>query len=70
MGSSQQCVVVAFAGFTAQIYDYGDKREITITRGQPLGPWVYHEVTLASLAACVERFTRPSSLGHDADQAG
>lgn len=58
MGSPQQSVEVAFANFTATIHDYGDKREITIARPQRAGEWLYHETTLASLAACVARFAR------------
>lgn len=66
----EEAAVEICGGFTAKISDLGDHREIAISRRANPGPWVYREVTLASLAACVERFTRPSSLGYDSDQAG
>lgn len=69
MASAHQSVTVTVGGFTATIADLGERREITIARAG-LGPWVYHETTLASLAACVKRFTGSPSLSHDADQAG
>lgn len=64
MASSQQSVTVG--GFTATITDLGDCREITVARAG-IGPWVYHETTLASLSACIERFTGPSASRHHAD---
>ncbi|MBP2307618.1 hypothetical protein GBZ48_12315 [Azospirillum melinis] len=65
MTCSQQSVAVG--GFTATITDLGDRREITVARAG-LGPWVYQETTLASLSACVERFTGQSASRQHADQ--
>lgn len=65
MTCSQQSVAVD--SFTATITDHGDRREITVVRAG-LGPWVYHETTLESLSACVERFTGQSASRHHADQ--
>ncbi|MBP2300802.1 hypothetical protein [Azospirillum picis] len=47
-------VVVAVGGFTAEINDFGDRREINV--GRASGPVLYHEVTQESLADCIQRF--------------
>jgi len=53
-------VAVAIAGgFVAEIADLGDRREISVVRRA--GTEVYHEVTTASLDACIRRFAAGSA---------
>ena len=53
-------VAVAIAGgFTAEIADLGDRREISVVRR--VGTEVYHEVTTASFDACIRRFAAGSA---------